>query len=166
MSWLGCVNNQIHPFFSKEDEDEEKEEVETEYVLRFGGYLGSNGNAAAAATIYKNRNAIRSEYIMVNVRVDPVEVAYHGVILGLNMLVAMKIQDIKIEGNDYQVIENMENELRGHTKPVMRLHNYAKSVTEKMKNIEYELINADTNRRIITICRNAVEKDYAYRNKN
>jgi hypothetical protein len=164
MSWLGCVNNQIHPFFSKEDE--EKEEVETEYVLRFGGYLGKNGNAAAAATIYKNRNAIRSEYIMVNVRVDPIEVAYHGIILGLNMSISMKIHDIKIEGNDYQVIENMENGLRGHTKTVMRLHNYAKSVTEKMKNIEYELINADTNRRIIEFCRNAVEKEFIYRDKN
>jgi ribonuclease HI len=146
----------VHPFFF----EEEKEEPETEYVLRFGGYLEPNGNGAAAATIYKNRNAIRTEYMMVNAKVDPVEVPYHGLILGLNRLVLMKITDVKIEGNDYQVIENMEAGLRGHIKPVMRLHTYAESVAKQIPRIEYELINAHDNARVILICRHAVEKEY------
>lgn len=151
----------IFPF--SDDEDEKKEEPQPEYMLRFGGYMESNGKAAAAATIYKNQIAIRTEYIMVNARVDPIEVGYHGLILGLNRLSSMNVDELCIESNEYQIIENMENGLRGHVKPVMRLHNYAESVVKRLNRVEYDVISADTNKRVITICKHAVEKEY---NKN
>jgi len=162
MSWIGCASNsRIFPF---SDDEEQKEEPQPEYMIRFGGYMESNGKAAAAAIIYKNRIAIRTEYMMVTAKVDPIEVGYHGLILGLNRLGSMNVDELFIESNEYQVIEHMENGLRGHVKQVMRLHEYAESILKKFNRVEYELINAETNRRVIAICKHAVETEYANKN--
>ena len=162
MSWFGCTSNsRIFPF---SDDDEGKEEPPPEYMLRFGGYMESTGKAAAGGTIYKNGIAIRTEYMMVTAKADPVEVGYHGLILGLNRLGSMNVSDLIIESNEYQVIENMETGLRGHVNPVMRLHNYAESVVKKFNHVEYELINAEANRKVISICKHAVENEYADKN--
>lgn len=163
MSWFGCANNnRVFPFFVEEEKEEADREAE--YVVRVGGYMDPDGTAASAATIYKNRIAVRAEYMMLNVKTDPIEVGYHGLVLGLNLLISMKIREVKIEVNDNQLIENMENGLRGHTKPVMRLHAYAESCAKKVGKIEYDLIPQDANKHIISICRRAVEKECLSKN--
>lgn len=162
MSWIGCTSNsRIFPF---SDDEERKEEPHPEYILRFGGYMESSGKAAAAATIYKNRIAIRTEYMMVHAKDDPIEVGYHGLILGLNRVGSMNVDELRIESNEYQVIENMENGLRNHVKPVMRLHEYVESIAKRIPRVEYELINAETNKHVVNICKHAVEKEYANKN--
>jgi ribonuclease HI len=128
-----------------------------EYVLRFGGYMKSDGNAVAGAVIYKNGVEVWSKYMFVNVRLDPVEMSYHGLILGLKHLFVMNVVEVQVESDDYQVIENMEIGLRGHLRRVMRLHNYAESLSMQFTNINYEQIGENANRYIIQICKNIID---------
>jgi hypothetical protein len=145
----------VHPFFDEEIKTE-IEYTADEYVLRIAGYMDNNGSAAATAIIYKNQFAIWTKCMNVNVRTDPVEVLYHSLIVGLNHLLSMNVKQARIEGDDFQIIENMEEGLLYHVNRVMKLHLYAEELTKMFDEIEYEIISPNDNKRGKMICRNAV----------
>jgi len=147
-------SRRIFPF--SESSDEMKEPSEPQYLIRFGGYMGEKGRAAASMVLYKDTHAIRSEYTWVDVVDSPVEIHFYGLILGMERLSAMGVTHIKVEGSETAVIDYMEIGGETRSESIRQLYRRAKSLERQFESVEYDTITKETNHRAIWICKKVV----------
>jgi len=118
------------------------------YEMYFDGCSkGNPGLSGAGCVIYKNGEEIWSNSYFVDENATNNVAEYYGLIKGLEKAIEMKIISLVVKGDSQLIIRQMQGEYQVKTKSMIKLHNDAKELEIKFKNITYEHIYRKYNKR-------------------
>jgi ribonuclease HI len=124
---------------------------ETDYVLYFDGCSkGNPGPGGAGAVLYYKGEEIWGASKFVGVRVTNNTAEYGGLILGLQEAIVREIheiQDLTVRGDSQLIIKQMRGEYQVKSAKLLELHQTAKTLCECFKNITFEHVYRDKNKR-------------------
>jgi ribonuclease HI len=121
---------------------------ETDYVLYFDGCSkGNPGPGGAGAVLYYKGQEIWGASKFVGIRSTNNSAEYGGLILGLQEAIVREIRELTVRGDSQLVIKQMRGEYQVKSQKLLELHQSAKSLAEYFKNISYEHVYRDKNKR-------------------
>lgn len=121
---------------------------ETDYVLYFDGCSkGNPGPGGAGAVLYYKGEEIWGASKFVGIRATNNTAEYGGLILGLQEAIIREISDLTVRGDSQLVIKQMRGEYKVKSDKLLELYTNAKTLCECFKNISYEHVYRDKNKR-------------------
>lgn len=119
------------------------------YKLYFDGCSkGNPGPGGAGAVLYKDEQEIWCESVFVGKKVTNNQSEYTGLIIGLTYVINQtNIKELLVRGDSQLVIKQMRGEYKVNSANLMEMHNAAKTLADKLDNIEYEHVYRKDNKR-------------------
>lgn len=121
---------------------------ETDYILYFDGCCKNNpGPGGAGAVLYYKDEEVWGASKFVAVRATNNTAEYGGLILGLQEAIVRNIHELTVRGDSQLVIKQMRGEYQVKSSKLLELHQGAKTLEQCFKNIIFEHVYRDKNKR-------------------
>lgn len=118
------------------------------YTLFFDGCSkGNPGKAGAGAVIYRNQIEIYAQSGFVGLNTTNNVAEYHGLLMGLQQAVALKIKNLQIKGDSMLIIKQLEGEFKVKSPSMMPLFEMAQQLIKKIGTVKYEHVYREYNKR-------------------
>jgi ribonuclease HI len=122
--------------------------IEFDYKLFFdGASKGNPGLAGAGAVIYHYEKEIWNGYKFIGEKATNNEAEYSGLIIGLNKAIELNIKSLLVNGDSLLVINQMSGKYKCNSENLLPLYNTAKELSAKFKNIQFQHIYRNLNKR-------------------
>lgn len=127
------------------------------YTLFFDGCSkGNPGESGAGAVIFRDDKEIYTESFFVGDRETNNVAEYTGLIMGLSYAVDNNMDTLVVKGDSNLVIRQMKGEFQVKSPKLMPYYQEAKKLSGKIKNICYEHVYRDNNKRADELANNAL----------
>uniref|UniRef100_A0A6C0FCH9 RNase H type-1 domain-containing protein n=1 Tax=viral metagenome TaxID=1070528 RepID=A0A6C0FCH9_9ZZZZ len=127
------------------------------YILFFDGCSkGNPGESGAGAVIFRDDKEIYTESFFVGDRETNNVAEYTGLIMGLSYAVDNNMDTLVVKGDSNLVIRQMKGEFQVKSPKLMPYYQEARKLSDKIKNIRYEHVYRDNNKRADELANNAL----------
>lgn len=151
----------IDNFFNKKDETNNYKKIfpEYDYIMNFDGCSkGNPGLAGCGSVIYYLGKEIWSGHFFVGENFTNNHAEYAGLILGLQQAKELGITHLKVEGDSQLVINHMSGIYKCKSINLIELFDKAKKLEQNFKNISYEHVYRNKNKRADELSNFAIEQ--------
>mgnify|MGYP001587740187 FL=1 len=127
------------------------------YTLFFDGCSkGNPGESGAGAVIFCDDKEVYTESFFLGDRETNNVAEYTGLIMGLSYAVNNNMDTLIVKGDSNLVIRQMKGEFQVKSPKLMPYYQEAKNLSDKIKNICYEHVYRDNNKRADELANDAV----------
>lgn len=118
------------------------------YTLFFDGCSkGNPGKAGAGAVIYRNQIEIYAQSGFVGLNTTNNVAEYHGLLMGLQQAVALKIKTLHVKGDSMLIIKQLKGEFKVKSSTMIPLFEMAQELIKKIGVVKYEHVYREYNKR-------------------
>ena len=140
---------------------------EIEFKLKFDGCSKNNpGLAGCGYCIYKNNIEFCSGSVFVGTNFTNNYAEYMGLLMGLQKAVEIGITNLIVEGDSLLIINQMIGNNVCRSNNLLKLYEESKELTKRFKEIYFNHIFRNENKRADELCNNAVREYLKRNNKN
>lgn len=129
------------------------------YILYFDGCSkGNPGKAGIGAVIYEEDNEVWFDCSYLGENITNNQAEYNALLLGLNKAIELEIDNLLVYGDSLLVINQMNKIYKVKSTDLLLLFNKAIELTNKFKNIKFQHVYREQNKRADKLSNDALKR--------